>query len=77
MTVTLLKTPVRRELPITFDRRQWSVEMRPLGLEFRAKRERQTHFIAWDTVLHRTMEIAAETARRDKALGREKLRRKT
>lgn len=70
--MTLLKTPVRRELPITFDRRQWSVEMRPLGLEFRAKRERQTHFITWDAVLHRTMEIAAESARREKALSRRK-----
>lgn len=63
----LLKTPIRRELPMSFDRRQWSVELRPLGLEFRAKRERQTYFITWEGVLHRAMEIAAEAARREKA----------
>lgn len=72
--MTKLKTPIRRELPISFDRRQWSVEMRPLGLEFRAKRERTTYFITWEGVLHRTMEIAAESARRDRL---EKQRRKS
>jgi hypothetical protein len=70
--MTVLKIPIRRELPISFDRRQWSVEVRPLGLEFRAKRERQTYFITWESVLHRTMEIAADAARREKALSRRK-----
>ena len=73
--MTLLKKPVRRQLPITFDRRQWTVELRPLGLEFRAKRERQTYFVTWESVLHRTMEIAAEAARRDRAMQKSEGRR--
>jgi hypothetical protein len=63
----LLKKPVSRELPISFDRRQWRVVLHPWGLEFRPKRARTTYTITWESVLFRTMEIAAEHARRDRS----------
>lgn len=68
--MTGLKRPVRRELPITFDRRQWTVEVHGWGLVFRAKRERRTFEISWESVLHRAHEIAAYKAVADKIAAR-------
>ena len=64
--MTMLRTAVIRELPIDFDRRRWVVTLRPWGLEFRAKRTRTVFSISWESVLHRTMEIAAAQAFREK-----------
>ena len=73
--MTVLTKPVKRELPGTFDRRSWIVELMPWGINFRAKRSRRAFPITWDSVFVRCMMIAAEQDRKAKAEAR-KLRRK-
>jgi hypothetical protein len=72
--MTLLTKPIKRELPQTFDRRSWIIELQPWGINFRAKRTRKSFPITWDSIFNRTMLIAAESERREKA-ERRKLRR--
>jgi len=65
--MTVLSKPLRRELPGSYDRRQWSVTLHPWGIDFRAKRSRKSYSITWESVFHRTMELAAQHERCEKA----------
>lgn len=65
--MTLLEKKIRRELPVTLDRRQWVIELAPWGITFRAKRTRQSFPITWDAIFTKTMQIAAEAARKERA----------
>lgn len=64
--MTLLTKTIKRELPGTFDRRYWIVELHGWGINFRAKRTRRSYPIKWDSIFNRCMAIAAEQARRDR-----------
>lgn len=67
--MTLLQKPIRRELPQTFDRRQWVISIEPWGLQFRAKRSRteaQTFPIEWEAVWSKAVQIAVERRRKEK-----------
>ena len=64
--MTLLTKPIRRELPHTYDRRNWIVELHPWGISFRAKRTRRDFPITWDSIWNRAMQIAAEHARQER-----------
>lgn len=63
----ILKKKIKRELPIMFDRREWMVEIEPWGLHLWAKRTHQKFPITWDSILNKTMDIAAQQAKREKA----------
>jgi len=65
--MTLLQKKIRRELPQTFDRRSWIVELESWGLQFRAKRSRQAYPVTWASVWDLAMKIAAEAKRKEKA----------
>jgi hypothetical protein len=65
--MTILTKPIKRELPLTFDRRSWIVELQPWGINFRAKRTRQTFPITWETIWAKAQHIAAELARKERA----------
>ena len=70
--MTLLHKRIRRELPGTFDRRSWVIELEHWGITFRAKRTRKNYPITWDSIFNRCMAIAAEQARKDRAEKRKK-----
>lgn len=65
--MTLLTKPIKRELPITLDRREWIIELQPFGINFRAKRTRKAFPITWDSIFTKTMLIAAERERKERA----------
>ena len=65
--MTLLQKKIRRELPGTFDRRSWVIELQGWGISFRAKRSRRSFPITWDSIFVKTMLIAAELQRKEKA----------
>ena len=64
--MTLLQKKIRRELPGTFDRRSWVIELASWGITFRAKRTRKNYPITWDSIFNRCMAIAAEAARKER-----------
>jgi hypothetical protein len=70
--VTLLNKPIRRELPGTFDRRQWLIELQPWGINFRAKRTRRTYPITWAAIWDKSQKIAAEQLRLERKQKRSK-----
>jgi hypothetical protein len=65
--MTVLTKPIKRELPGTFDRREWIVELHGWGINFRAKRTRRSFPIKWDSIFNRCMAIAAEADKRERA----------
>ena len=65
--MTVLTKAIRRELPVTFDRRNWIVEIVPWGIQFRAKRTRRKFPITWEAIWHHAQEIAVEAARKERA----------
>lgn len=73
--VTLLQKRIRRELPGTFDRRSWVIELEHWGISFRAKRTRKNYPITWDSIFNRTMAIAAEAERKERTAKRKEARR--
>ena len=64
--MTILTKPVKRELPLPLDRRQWLIELAPFGINFRAKRSRRCYPITWDSIFNRCMAITAERERRER-----------
>jgi hypothetical protein len=70
--MTILNKPIRRELPQTFDRRRWLIELQPWGINFRAKRTRRTYPITWDAIWDKSQKIAVELARAEKKAARKK-----
>ena len=74
--MTVLQSKIKRELPVTLDRRYWIVELHPWGITFRAKRTRQSFPITWDAIFTKTMQIAAEAARKERAEKRKAKRTK-
>jgi hypothetical protein len=70
--MTLLTKPIRRELPQTFDRRNWLIELQPWGINFRAKRTRRTYPITWESIWCHSQKIAAELARAERRARRKK-----
>ena len=68
--MTLLQRKIRRELPGTFDRRSWVIELESWGIMFRAKRTRRGFPITWASVFNKTMAIAAEQERKERAARR-------
>jgi hypothetical protein len=73
--MTLLHKTIRRELPQTFDRRSWIVELESWGVQFRAKRTRRSYPIAWSAIWDKAMKIAVEQERKER-IERRKLARK-
>lgn len=75
--MTVLQKPVKRELPISFDRRQWVATLHPYGIEIKAKRTRgnSTYTILWETIISKAIEIRVARERREKKEKRVGLRR--
>jgi hypothetical protein len=70
--MTVLSKPLRRELPMTFDRRIWLVELQPWGVTFRAKRTRKVYPITWAAIWDKSQKIAAEQLRLERKQKRSK-----
>ena len=64
--MTLLTNPIKRELPGSFDRRSWIVELHPRFVRFRAKRTRRVFDITWDSIWNRAMLIEVERVRQER-----------
>lgn len=68
--MTLLTKIITRELPGTFDRRQWVTEFHPWGIRFRAKRTRKFFDITWDAIWNKAMMIEVARVRVEKLAAR-------
>lgn len=69
--MTLLQKPIKRELPISFDRRNWTVEMHGAYLRLKPKRSRKEFYdVSWDSIIERAIRAAVELRRREKSLAK-------
>jgi len=68
--MTTLGCKIKRQLPRPIDRRDWVIELDPIGIAFRRKGSPRRFLIGWDSVWNRAMEIAAEQLRKERAAAR-------
>lgn len=67
--MTVLTKKIVRELPMTFDRRNWKVSIEPWGIMFKAKRSRgakSSFGITWEAAWHKAVANEVERRRREK-----------
>ena len=64
--VTILRKPIKRELPEPIARRQIVVELHPGFIRFREKRSRTAWDISWESVYWKAAEIKAREGRSDR-----------
>jgi hypothetical protein len=67
--MTILSKPIRRELPVNFDRSAWIAEMHGSYIRLRRKRTHRYFDIGWETVISYAIKfaVAAEQEERRKA----------
>lgn len=72
--MTELTKVVRRKLPRSIDRTQWTVTLDSVGVTFREVKHKTKFPVSWDAIWQRAMEITAEAARKER-LAKRKARR--
>ncbi len=65
--MTILRKPIKRELPERVAHRQMVVEFHPAFIRFREKHSRTTFDISWESVYWKAAEIQARKERSNRA----------
>ncbi|HTS10419.1 MAG TPA: hypothetical protein VMP68_32950 [Candidatus Eisenbacteria bacterium] len=61
--MTVLRKPIKRELPERIAHRQMVVELHPGFIRFREKRSRTVWYISWESVYWKAAELQARKKR--------------